>query len=136
MILFRLLWLCCVLLASGQAAAQGDDPALRLAMGDAERGRLVFGPCRTCHYPDSFMGHNNGPNLHGIFGKVVGKQEGFAYYSETFSNAEFVWTPRLMYLWLENPMKMFPDSSMMSLGVPDPQARADLIAFLLQASSR
>lgn len=82
------------------------------------------------------MGHNNGPNLHRIFGKVVGKQEGFEYYSETFKEAEFVWTPQLLYTWLENPMAMFPESSMMSLGVPDPQQRADLIAFLMRASVR
>jgi cytochrome c len=82
------------------------------------------------------MGHNNGPNLHRIFGKVAGKQAGFAYYSETFKAARFVWTPQLMYTWLENPMAMFPGSSMMSLGVPDPQRRADLIAFLEQVSVR
>ena len=82
------------------------------------------------------MGHNNGPNLHRIFGKVVGRQKGFDYYSETFKAAGFVWTPQLMYTWLENPMAMFPESSMMSLGVPDPQRRADLIAFLQQASVR
>lgn len=108
----------------------------QMPMGDPERGRLVFGPCRTCHYPEAFMGHNNGPNLHRIFGKVVGKQEGFEYYSETFREAEFVWTPQLLYTWLENPMAMFPESSMMSLGVPDPQQRADLIAFLMRASVR
>ena len=82
------------------------------------------------------MGHNNGPNLHRIFGKVAGKQEGFSYYSETFTAAQFVWTPQLMFAWLESPMTMFPQSSMMSLGVPDPQRRADLIAFLQQASVR
>ena len=82
------------------------------------------------------MGHNNGPNLHRIFGKVAGKQAGFAYYSEPFKAAQFVWTPQLMYTWLENPMAMFPGSSMMSLGVPDPQRRADLVAFLEQASVR
>lgn len=113
------------------------DPARELPLeGDPERGRLVFGPCRTCHYPDAFMGHNFGPNLHRIFGRVAGKQEGFEYYSETFKAAQFVWTPRLMYTWLENPMAMFPDSNMMSLGVPDPQQRADLIAFLLHATVR
>jgi cytochrome c len=107
-----------------------------LPEGDPERGRLVFGPCRTCHYPEAMMGHNNGPNLHRIFGKVAGKQEGFAYYSKVFRSAQFVWTPQLMYVWLENPMAMFPGSTMMSLGVPDPQRRADLIAFLQQASVR
>ena len=106
----------------------------QMPMGNPERGRLVFAPCRTCHYPEAFMGHNNGPNLHRIFGKVAGKQEGFEYYSETFKAARFVWTPVLLYNWLENPMAMFPDTSMMSLGVPDPQQRADLIAFLMRAS--
>ena len=82
------------------------------------------------------MGHNNGPNLSGIFGRVAGKQPGFEYYSERFKQAEFVWTPQLMFAWLENPMAMFPDSSMMSLGVPDAQDRADLIAYLKRASMR
>lgn len=104
--------------------------------GDAERGRLIFGTCRTCHYAGPAMGHSNGPNLHRIFGKVAGKQAGFDYYSETFKAAKFVWTPQLMFSWLENPMAMFPESTMMSLGIPDPQRRADLIAFLALASVR
>jgi cytochrome c len=134
--------LVCILFAAGLSlesgfglAQEASGQALPLE-GDPQRGRLVFGVCRTCHYAEQFMGHNNGPNLHRIFGKVAGKQADFAYYSETFKTAEFVWTPRLMYLWLENPMVMFPDSTMMSLGIPDPQRRADLIAFLQQASVR
>ena len=104
--------------------------------GDAERGRLVFATCKTCHYAEPFMGHNNGPNLHKIFGKVAGKQPGFEYYSATFKSAEFVWSPQLMCAWLENPLAMFPDSTMMSAGIADPQARADLIAFLRVISER
>jgi cytochrome c len=125
-----------LLLWAGPGLAQQPVGEGSPLMGDVERGRLAFGPCRTCHYPEAVMGHNNGPNLHRIFGKVAGKQAGFAYYSETFKAAQFVWTPQLMYAWLENPMAMFPGSSMMSLGVPDPQRRADLIAFLEQASVR
>ena len=123
--------------AISAAVAQEFPGAGQLPLtGDPERGRLIFGACRTCHYPEAFMGHNNGPNLHRIFGKVAGKQQGFDYYSETFKNARFVWTPQLMFAWLENPMAMFPGSSMMSLGVPDAQRRADLIAFLQRASVR
>ena len=114
----------------------GSELEARLALADRDRGRLVFGTCRTCHYPELFMGHNTGPNLSGIFGKVAGKQEGFQYYSERFKAARFVWSPEIMYAWLENPMGMFPDSRMMSLGVPDAQARADLIAFLMEATRR
>ncbi len=146
-----LLLLVCLLPAGGIARPAEQDHAARSATaaqssvptragtaltGDVERGRLVFGPCRTCHYPDAALGHNNGPNLHRIFGKVAGKQAGFDDYSDTFKNARFVWTPQLLDLWLANPRAMFPGSTMMSLGVPDPQRRADLIAYLKQASVR
>ena len=98
--------------------------------GDAEKGRLVFAQCRTCHYPEKFIGHHNGPNLHAIFGKVAGKQVGFDDYSETFKAAQFVWTEELLFAWLANVEAMFPETTMMSLGVTDPQQRADLIAYL------
>ena len=125
-----------MLALTGSLPVVADELHNRLALADVDRGRLVFGPCRTCHYPDAAMGHNNGPNLSGIFGKVAGKQPGFEHYSKRFREAEFVWTPQLMFAWLENPMAMFPDSVMMSPGVPDPQDRADLIAYLKQASLR
>ncbi len=123
-----------VLLLAVSAPVLAQDSAI--PVGDPERGRLVFGPCRTCHYPDAFMGHNFGPNLHRIFGKVAGKQPGFDYYSQTFKQAQFVWTEQLMFAWLENPGAMFPESRMMSRGVPDSQDRADLIAFLRRATVR
>lgn len=121
------------LLVIFQSPVQAEESA---PQGDVERGRLLFAPCRTCHYAEPYMGHNNGPNLHRIFGKVAGKQVGFEYYSKTFKEAEFVWTPQLMYVWLAAPMEMFPESTMMSRGVPDAQDRADLIAFLTMASTR
>lgn len=122
--------------ASLPLLVQAQAPAGPVPEGDPERGRLVFGQCRTCHYPEKAMGHNNGPNLHRIFGRVAGKQPGFEYYSDTFRQADFVWTPALLNLWLADPMGMFPDTTMMSRGVPDPQDRADLIAYLKRASVR
>lgn len=113
-----------------------DSSAAMLALGDAERGRLVFAPCRTCHSALAGEGHHNGPNLNAIFGKVAGKQRGFDYYSDTFREAKFVWTPQLMYAWLEAPMKMFPGTTMISQGIPDARARADLVAYLLRVTAR
>ena len=98
--------------------------------GDADKGRLIFSQCRTCHYPEKIIGHHNGPSLHAIFGKTAGKQQGFDDYSETFLKAEFIWTPELLFAWLADVEAMFPETTMMSLGVPDPQQRADLIAYL------
>ena len=99
--------------------------------GDAGRGRLVFGPCRTCHYPDKGAGHQNGPSLWNIFGQRAGSQAGFDYYSAALRDSGLVWSPAYLDAWLADPQGFVPGTTMMSLGVPDPQARADLIAYLL-----
>ena len=117
-----------LLLSTLMVQAQAPSDPAAMPEGDAERGRLVFGQCRTCHY--------NGRSLYRIFGQVAGKQPGFDYYSETFRNAEFVWTPQLLYLWLADPLAMFPGTTMMARGIPDPQQRADLVAYLKRASVR
>ncbi len=98
--------------------------------GDARRGQLVFGPCRTCHYPEKVVGHNNGPSLWNILNIRVGSKPGFEYYSEALKKADFVWTPALMNIWLADPQKFLPGNMMMSLGMPDAQDRADVIEYL------
>ena len=100
--------------------------------GDAERGRLIFAPCRTCHYPEKLVGNHNGPSLYAIFGRKAGTREGFEYYSDTLKNADFVWTPELLDLWLANPGGFLPGSSMVFVGLPNAQDRADLIEYLKQ----
>lgn len=129
-------WMVGMALALAAPALWAQTAALVMPEGDYERGRLVFGQCRTCHYPEKEMGHNNGPSLHRIFGQVAGKQAGFEHYSDTFLEAQFVWTPQLLFLWLEDPLAMFPETTMMARGIPDAQQRADLIAYLRRASVR
>jgi len=135
----RLLLAAALLVATYGSAQEPASPAAihsalsaqtLLPRGDPERGRLVFGGCRSCHFTEAGAGHGNGPNLHRIFGKVAGKQAGFDYYSPELKAAQFVWTPGVLYVWLENPMASIPGTTMMSAGVPDPQERADLIAYL------
>jgi len=101
-----------------------------MPVGDAERGKLKFGPCRTCHYPEKGVGHNNGPSLWNIFNKRVGSQPGFDYYSDALKQADFVWTPALMNVWLADPQRFLPGNMMMSLGIEDAQDRADVIEYL------
>jgi cytochrome c len=108
------------------ASAPGAAGPLR---GDPARGRQVFAGCRTCHYPERGYGHHNGPSLYAIFGRTAGTQPGFAYYSPWLASAGFVWTPETLDAWLANPT-LFPQSTMVFVGIPDPQSRADLIAYL------
>jgi cytochrome c len=126
-----------LLLAAASGLAQPDPvDELSLLQGDPGRGRLVFAPCRSCHFTEAGAGHGNGPNLYRIFGKTAGQQSGFEYYSDALKAAQFVWTPQVMYTWLENPMAALPGTSMMSAGVPDARQRADLIAYLQSISVR
>lgn len=124
-----------LLLQLGCAAtvlADGQSPAAPL-VGDAARGRLVFAACRTCHYPESYVGHHNGPSLHRIFGRRAGSTD-FAGYSVAMKQAQFDWTPELLDYWLAHPQQLLRGSTMVSPPLRDAQQRADLIAYLRQAS--
>lgn len=101
-------------------------------VGDASRGRLPFFGCQTCHYPHKEMGHNTGPNLYGIFGREAGSYEDFTYYSDALKQANFIWTPEILDLWLQDPTKMMPGTIMMAVPIKDAQKRADLIEYLKQ----
>lgn len=132
-ILVRLL--AAALLLPGAAAISqsvGKDAVTKVD-GDAARGRLVFAACRTCHYPESYVGHHNGPSLHRIFGRRAGSTD-FAGYSEVMKQSQFVWTPELLDYWLAHPNQFLRGSNMVSPPLHDAQQRADLIAYLRQAS--
>ena len=103
-----------------------------LPSGDPERGRQIFQPCRTCHYPEPGFGNYNGPSLTGIFGRKAGTREGFNGYSRVLKESGFVWTPELLDAWLASPGEFLADSTMIFVRIPDRQARADLIAYLQQ----
>jgi len=116
-----------LVLVLASIAAHAERPT-----GDPERGRQVFQPCRTCHYPEPGFGNYNGPSLTGIFGRKAGTREGFAGYSKALKDSGFVWTPELLDAWLASPGEFLADSTMIFVGIPDRQARADLIAYLQQ----
>lgn len=110
----------------------GFDDVMRVA--DAGRGSRLFGRCAACHTIGTGAGDRNGPGLHGVMGRpVAGNSRRFAY-TGALRALGGVWTPARMDLWLADPAKMAPGTSMNFRGIPDPLDRADLIAFL-QAQS-
>jgi cytochrome c len=128
--LVALLSLAGAVLAQSLANAPADTP------GDPVRGRQIFAPCRTCHYPEKGYGHHNGPSLFAIFGRRAGTQERFLYYSEAVKRSNLIWTPALLDAWLANPGSLLPGTNMMFVGIPDARDRADLIAYLAQFRDR
>ncbi len=97
--------------------------------GDAEKGKFIFGKCRTCHFIEPYLGHYNGPSLYNIFGNKVGSQD--FEYSEALKQANFEWTPEILYFWLSNPETFLPNSQMVFAGFTNDQDKADLIAYMM-----
>jgi cytochrome c len=95
-------------------------------MGDADRGRTVFGRrCTGCHSIDS---NHEGPRLRGAFGRRAGSIPGFQF-SSAIRNSGITWTEANLDRWLTDSDSMLPGSAM-GFRVPKAQERSDLIAFL------
>lgn len=96
--------------------------------GNAAAGKAVFIQCQACHSLKE--GENRvGPSLYNKVGATAGQVPGFRY-SEANKNSGIVWTEEKLFEYLKNPRAVIPGTTMAFAGIPDPQKRADLIAFL------
>ena len=96
--------------------------------GDAAKGKIAFLTCQTCHAVE--VGVNKiGPSLHAIVGRHSGSIANFAY-TPANKNSGITWTPEKLFQYLENPQRVVPGTKMTFAGFPDPQKRADVIAYL------
>lgn len=109
------------------ATAAWSAPAL--ATGDAGRGEAVYARCQACH---ALAFDRVGPHHCGLLGRRAGSVPGFAY-SSAMRQSHIVWSDKTLDRFLAAPLKMVPGTAMTYAGVPDPQERADLIAYLRQA---
>ncbi|MFZ4606617.1 MAG: c-type cytochrome [Caulobacter sp.] len=97
---------------------------------DPAAGQRTFALCRSCHTINAGGMNMTGPNLHGVFGRTVGTVEKFNY-SDALKTAGFKWDAAHMDKWLADPKADLPGTRMTFMGVKDPKARTDLIAYLM-----
>ena len=124
-----------------EAAAGADDRVSAEVVaeyaaltGDAGNGRRVFTQCMSCHAVQE--GRNMaGPSLYGIIGREAGTIEGFRY-SDANANSGIVWNEATMFAYLERPQQFIPGTFMAFPGLPRPQDRADVIAYLKEQSGQ
>jgi cytochrome c len=118
------------LLAAFLAALLSCAPALA-ADGNAGRGEEIYTRCLACHT----LAHNRvGPRHCGLFGRKAGTVPTYAY-SSAMKKYGVTWNEETLDRFLENPLKTVPGTKMGYAGIKDPQERADLIAYLKQATS-
>ena len=74
-----------------------------------------------------------GPNLHGIFSRKAGELADFRY-SPALRRSEIVWTPETLDQYITDPQSFVPTNRMPYAGMASANDRADLIAYLQNAS--
>ncbi len=97
--------------------------------GDAARGEAVFKVhCASCHVLEEGV-NRVGPSLYQKIGAKAGQVAGFKY-SKANAESGIVWTEEQMFTYLKNPQAVIPGTIMAFAGLPDPQERADVIAYI------
>jgi len=109
-------------------------PHAVLAAGDLERGAQNYRACVACHALEPGL-HLSGPSLAEVWNRPAGSVSGYTRYSTGLQDAGFLWDAVSLDAWLESPASMIEGTTMSFGGIPEPDARADLIAFLQQAGS-
>jgi cytochrome c len=102
------------------------------ADGDAARGEKHFEECATCHTLERGV-NSVGPSLSGLFGRKAGEIADYRY-SPAIKRSGITWTPQTLDSYLADPQKAVPGNRMPYAGMPDAEARADLIAYLEKAT--
>ena len=102
------------------------------AEGDAAAGKKVYNKCKTCHALEAGK-KKLGPSLNGIIGRTAGSVEGFKY-SDAMKDSGVVWTEENIAAYLEKPKEFIAGNKMAFAGLRKEQDRANLIAYLKEAT--
>jgi cytochrome c len=100
---------------------------------NAARGQQVFGACAACH---SLQADQNmtGPSLAGVWDRKAGSLPSFTRYSPSLKSADIVWNDKTLDQWITDPSHLIPGNQMTFPGLKDSRQRADLLAFLKEAT--
>jgi cytochrome c len=101
--------------------------------GDAMRGERVYRACVACHSlePNRNM---TGPSLAEVWNRKAGSLASFPRYSPALKSSGIVWTDATLDEWIKDPQHFIPGNTMTFAGMQDARQRADLLAFLKEAT--
>jgi len=104
-----------------------------LAAGNPAQGQRIFGACAACHslQPAENM---TGPSLAGMWNRKAGSLASFSRYSPALQSANIVWDDKTLDEWINDPQHLVPGNEMTFAGIKDARQRADLLAFLKEAT--
>ena len=110
-------------------------PADLLAKADPAAGEAIAKKCAVCHTFDKGGPNRVGPNLYGVIGRPRASEAGFTY-SDAVKKLGGTWTPQDIAAFIFNPKAYAPGTKMGFAGLPKPDDRANVLAFLNTKSDK
>jgi cytochrome c len=106
---------------------------IAFSQGSSAKGQRLFGTCAACHslQPDQNM---TGPSLADLWNRKAGSVASFSRYSSALKSANIVWNDKTLDDWIADPQHVVPGNEMTFAGIKDARQRADLLAFLKEAT--
>jgi cytochrome c2 len=101
--------------------------------GDAARGERMYRACVACHSLEPNR-NTTGPSLAQVWNRKSGSLASFPRYSPALKSAGIIWTDDTLDEWIKDPQHFIPGNTMTFPGIKDARQRADLLAFLKDAT--
>ncbi len=115
--------------AAAAAPAPTEQLAAYMGKADAKKGEDDAKVCQMCHNLAKGGGVILGPPLYGVVGRARGSVPGFEY-SDAMKAKGGTWVPQEIFTFIKDPQAFVPGTKMTFSGEPDPQKRADIVAYL------
>ena len=119
-------------LVAGTASFAASAPAMS---ADPKHGAELYQRCSRCHSLEANPAEPPpGPSLAGIFGRQAGTFASYTRFSQVMKNSGIVWNDDSMDRFLASSDAAIPGNRMIDVEITDKGDRADLIAYLKQAT--
>ena len=124
--------------ATAAAPAGGAQPAAAavepieqyMAKADPKHGEQVAKVCLQCHTFDKGGANKIGPNLYGSTEENIAAVPNYQFSQALAAHKSEKWDPDKLNVWLYKPQEFAKGTKMSFPGLPKPQDRADVIAYL------
>jgi cytochrome c len=114
-----------------QAAAPAVEPIEQyMAKADPKHGEQVAKVCLQCHTFEKGGANKIGPNLFGMMEENIAAVPNYQFSQALAAHKSEKWDPDKLNVWLFKPQEFAKGTKMTFPGLPKPQDRADVTAYL------